>query len=136
MKTSDNIKNVKINNVDVHKLIILNEHTKLVVYTNDNISNPSTVKLYLDPLCTLRIRKWKQDSDIAYTLGTNTSIYYSDLSFNTIYELTTPTEVTSIDFINADDLYLFEDGYKTTIKTTPTNKMNVQDCLISMDITR
>lgn len=133
-----NSRNINLFNVpnNVHAFVDLGELSSTVIYTTDDLSNPSNITAYLDVGCTKQIRKWKQDDMIAYTLGTNTSIGYSDLSFNTIYELTTPREVTSIDFINADDLYLFEDGYKTTIKTTPTNKMNVQDCLISMDITR
>ena len=97
---------------NLHAFVDLGEASSTTIYTKTDISseqlNPSTIVAYLDVGCKKQIRKWKSSSTFAYTLGTNTSIYYSDLSFNNIIELSNPQE---------EDFNPLE----VTIKTDPTD---------------
>lgn len=62
--------------------IDLGESSKTLYYSNDN-----GVTAYLDVKCTKQIKKWKDTvtNIFVYTLGTNENIFYTDLSFTTLY---------------------------------------------------
>lgn len=76
----------------------LGEFSSTTIYTKNILSGEDydpnlMINAYLDVACTKQIRKWKDENSIGYTLGSNISIYYSDLAFNSITELSNPTEI-------------------------------------------
>ena len=82
--------------------IDLGESSKTLYYSNDN-----GVTAYLDVKCTKQIKKWKNSirGNLVYTLGTDESVYYTDLSFTTLYTTTNTMETASF---NPLKLYINE----------------------------
>lgn len=72
--------------------IDLGESSKTLYYSNNH-----SVTAYLDVKCTKQIKKWKDTvkGNLVYTLGTNETIYYTDLSFTTLYTTTNTMVETS-----------------------------------------
>lgn len=81
--------------------IDLGESSKTLYYSKD-----SSVTAYLDVKCTKQIKKWKDtvNGKLVYTLGTNENIFYTDLSFTTLYTTTNTMVETSFNQVGLRDI--------------------------------
>lgn len=130
--TSGNIKKYLINNNEYKNVCELGEYSHIIIYEDD--SDSSNKKFYLGYPFTEnnQIRKWKDGyNEIGYTLGSDTSIYYHDLSFNNFGTLTNPNE-TDFSPILANKFRINENAYNITLKCSPTNEVKVKHCLINI----
>lgn len=132
--TSNNIKKYNINNEEYKNIILLGEETHFIVYTKDDLSAPSTMKVYLKYPFTEsnRIRMWKDDYTISYTLGTDITTYYRSLDFSENYTVSSSPNEIYLTPILANKFTVNEDAYNITVKCSPSNEVKVKDCLINI----